>query len=251
MLLENLWACVEPQQRHSANLLHLPGEASSSRIVYLCCHLDNNYPDLRITRPTSFCCHFTFLRVCNHLFFFLLISESASKRVLPASPQNRLRSHPGNTSQSASQEISESDSHPVQTKATYTQLKSSPLKAIKQQACLHPTIAKKPRCSPKKSKRLSKKHKAEEACMDLGSSKVSLEKVLALFTPMLPCISPLPDMVRIHLCLMQIRFLNIFFTCGCPCVYLGRQDAVFFLNFFNIICYLHNAIIIMILKINK
>lgn len=147
--------------------------------------------------------------MCAIISFFLLISESASKRVLPASPQNRLRSHPGNKAQFASQEIGESQSHPAQTKVTRTQLKSSPLQAIKPQACLRPTIAKKPRCSPKKSKRLSKKHKAEEACVDLGSSEVSIEKVLAFFTPMLPCISPLPDMVKIHLCLMRILFLNI------------------------------------------
>ncbi|XP_056237105.1 little elongation complex subunit 1 [Seriola aureovittata] len=29
MLLENLWACVEPQQQHSANLLHFTGDVSS------------------------------------------------------------------------------------------------------------------------------------------------------------------------------------------------------------------------------
>lgn len=33
MLLDNLWACVEPQQPHSENRLLLPGEASSRSLV--------------------------------------------------------------------------------------------------------------------------------------------------------------------------------------------------------------------------
>ena len=84
MLLENLWACVEPQQHHSANLLHLPGEAPSSRIVYLCCHLHNKYPDLGITQATSFYYHFTLLRVCNHLFlssYFRVRFQASSTRL--------------------------------------------------------------------------------------------------------------------------------------------------------------------------
>ncbi|XP_044063196.1 little elongation complex subunit 1 isoform X2 [Siniperca chuatsi] len=144
MLLENLWACVEPQQHHSANLLHLP--------------------------------------------------ESSSKQVLPSSPQNRLHSHLSNMSQSTPHKISESHSYPMQAKATYTELKPSPhgQKAIQRQASLQSTSAKKKTDTLKKSKRLSKEHKTEEASTDLCSSEV--EEIMALFKPMLPCISPLLDL---------------------------------------------------------
>ncbi|XP_045900876.1 little elongation complex subunit 1 [Micropterus dolomieu] len=143
-LLENLWACVEPQQQHSANLLHLP--------------------------------------------------DSSSKQVLPSSPQNRLLSRLNNTSQSAPHNISESYSYPMQTEVTYTQLKPSPdgQEAIQRQASLPSTSAKKQTDTPKKSKRSSKERKTEEAPTELGSSEV--EEIMALFKPMLPCISPLLDL---------------------------------------------------------
>ncbi|XP_075937531.1 little elongation complex subunit 1 [Anarhichas minor] len=146
MLLQNLWACVEPRQQLSDNLLHVP--------------------------------------------------ESGSKQVLPCSPQNRLHPHLSYASQSASHKTRESHSSPMQTNATLTQLKPSPRKqkAIKQQASLQSTSAMKQTDSPKKSRRLFKENKSEESSADLGSSEVSVGKILALFKPMLPCISPLPDL---------------------------------------------------------
>ncbi|XP_078109542.1 little elongation complex subunit 1 [Sander vitreus] len=149
MLLQSLWACVEPkqQQQSSTDLLHLP--------------------------------------------------ESRSKQVLHSSPQNRLHSHLSNASHSASHKSRESHSYPMQTEDTFTQLKASPHweKAIKQQASMQSTSsAKKQTDTPKKRKRLSKEHKTEESSTDLGSSEVSVEEIMALFKPMLACISPLPDL---------------------------------------------------------
>ncbi|XP_032374322.1 little elongation complex subunit 1 isoform X2 [Etheostoma spectabile] len=149
MLLQSLWACVEPTQpqQSSTDLLHLP--------------------------------------------------ESRSKPVLHSSPQNRLRSHLSNTSQSAPHKSRESHSYPMQTGDTFTQLKASPRweNAIKQQASLTSmNSAKKQTDTPKKRKRLSKEHKSEESSTDLGSFEVSVEQIMALFKPMLACISPLPDL---------------------------------------------------------
>ncbi|XP_074510325.1 little elongation complex subunit 1 [Sebastes fasciatus] len=146
VLLQDLWACVEPQQQHSANLLHSP--------------------------------------------------ESRFKQVLPSSPQNRLHSHLNNASQSASPNISESHSYPMQTKAPFTQLKPPPhgQKAIKRQASPQSTGAKKQTNTPKMSKQLFKELKTEESSTDVGSSKVSVGDIMALFKPMLPCISPLLDL---------------------------------------------------------
>lgn len=133
------------------------------------------------------------------LSFILVVSESSSKQGLPSSPQNRLHPHLSNTSRSASHKTSESHSCPMQTKAADTQLKLSPhgRKAIKHQACLQSA-------STKKSLRLSKEIKTGESSPVLGSSEVSVEQIMALFKPMLSCISPLPDLVRIQLCFVQM-----------------------------------------------
>ncbi|XP_040901322.1 little elongation complex subunit 1 [Toxotes jaculatrix] len=147
-LLEDLWACVEPQQQHSANLLHLTGDAS--------------------------------LKSC-----------SCSKQVVPPSPPNRLHSHLRNTSQSPPQDIS--TSHSCHLKATYTQLKPSPQKAVKHQASPPCSSGKKQRVTPKKRKPLSKEHKTEEPSPNMGSSEVSIEEIMEMFKPMHPFISPLPD----------------------------------------------------------
>ncbi|XP_034730494.1 little elongation complex subunit 1 isoform X3 [Etheostoma cragini] len=149
MLLQSLWACVEPNQpqQSSTDLLHLP--------------------------------------------------ESRSKPVLQSSPHNGLRSHLSNPSQFAPQKSRESHSYPMQTGDTFTQLKASPHweNAIKQQASLQSTSsAKKQTDTPKKRRRLSKEHKTEESSTDLGSSGMSVEQIMALFKPMLACISPLPDL---------------------------------------------------------
>ncbi|XP_070823022.1 little elongation complex subunit 1 [Chaetodon trifascialis] len=147
MLLQNLWACVEPQQQQrSANPLHLN------------------------------------------------VSESSSKQGLPSSPQNRL--HPHHTTGSASDKISESHGSPMQPKASDTQLKRSPhgRKAIKHQACLQSASTKKQTDTPKKSLRSSKESKTEQSSPVSGSSEMSVEQIMALFKPMLPCMSPLPDL---------------------------------------------------------
>ncbi|XP_059195987.1 little elongation complex subunit 1 [Centropristis striata] len=144
MLLQDLWACVEPQQQYSANMSHLP--------------------------------------------------ESGSRQVVPSSPQNRLHSRRSDTSQTASHKMIESYSNPMHIGATLTQMNPSPQrqKAIKQQASLQSTTARKQTDMPKRSKRLSKEHKTEESSADSGSSEDSVREILALFQPLLPCISPLP-----------------------------------------------------------
>ncbi|XP_018540820.1 little elongation complex subunit 1 isoform X2 [Lates calcarifer] len=153
MLLENLWACVEPQQQHSANLLHFPSDTA-------------------------------------------LKSYSSSSQVLPSSPQHQLHSHLSDTSQSASHNISESCSYTTQTKNTYTQLKPSPRaqKAIKHPASPQCSSGKKQTDTPTKSKRLSKEHKTESSSPDLCSSELSVKEIMDMFKPMIPCISPLPDL---------------------------------------------------------
>ncbi|XP_063735910.1 little elongation complex subunit 1 [Eleginops maclovinus] len=131
-----------------------------------------------------------------NLIHYQTSPESRSKEVLPSSPQNRLHSPLQNTSQSPAHKISQSHSSPVQTKAIFTLLKNSPhrQKATKHQPSLQSPSAKKQKNTPKRSK--SKEHKAEESSTDFGSSEVSLGQILALFKPMLPCISPIPDEVE-------------------------------------------------------
>ncbi|XP_067458216.1 little elongation complex subunit 1 isoform X1 [Thunnus thynnus] len=145
-LLENLWACVEPQQQQLANLLHIPESSSNSKEVM-------------------------------------------------SSPRNR-RSHLTDSPQSASHRRSESQNCQIQTKATYTQLKSSPRaqKTIKQQASPQLTSSKKQTDTPTKGKRLSKQHKTEESSTGMDSPDIPLEEIMKLFKPILPCISPLPDL---------------------------------------------------------
>lgn len=145
------------------------------------------------------------------LTFGLVISEScsSSKQVVPSSPQNRLHSHLSNTSESSSHNISESHSYPAQTKATYTQLNTSP-QAITHQRLPQTASAKKQTDTPRKSKRLSKEHKSEESSTDLGSSEVSVEEIRKMFKPLLPCISPLPDTVRIWLYLIWLYIIVVF-----------------------------------------
>ncbi|KAM7420405.1 hypothetical protein PAMA_014901 [Pampus argenteus] len=144
MLLENLWACVEPQQ--SANLLHLPESSSNSNEVM-------------------------------------------------SSPQNRL-CHLTDSSQSASQRMSESQSYQIQTKTTYTQLKPSPhvQKAIKHQASPQLTSGERQTDTPTQGKQLSKQRNTEKSSTSRCSTDIPVKKILELFKPMLPCISPLPDL---------------------------------------------------------
>ncbi|KAF3691691.1 Little elongation complex subunit 1 Interactor of little elongator complex ELL subunit 1 [Channa argus] len=144
MLLQNLWACVEPQQQLSANLLPLPHESLES------------------------CC--------------------ISKQVIPSSP-NRV-----NVNNMSSDKISEQHSYPMRTKGSCRQLKHSP-QVIKQQPSLQSArgnILTVPD-SPRKGKRLSKEHKSVKSSTDIDSAETSVELILKMFNPLLPCLSPLPD----------------------------------------------------------
>ncbi|XP_068179768.1 little elongation complex subunit 1 [Antennarius striatus] len=142
MLLENLWACVEPQQQCSTNPLHFP--------------------------------------------------EICSKQVLPSAPEKNRLSY---TSLSACPNIGGFNCNATQTKATYAQAELSlDPTTFKNQAYPQPRSAKKKTNSPKKSKQLSKEHKTEDSSMVSGSHEVSVAEIMALFKPLLPCISPLPDL---------------------------------------------------------
>ncbi|KAM3614741.1 uncharacterized protein V6R79_018661 [Siganus canaliculatus] len=83
---------------------------------------------------------------------------------------------------------------PLQTKASHSQnhslTKSAPprLKVVNHQAGLQSTSSK------QQKKRLSKELKTEVASTDLRSAEVSFEEIKAFFKPMLPCLSPLPDL---------------------------------------------------------
>nr|XP_040021903.1 little elongation complex subunit 1 [Gasterosteus aculeatus aculeatus] len=142
MLLQNLWTCIEPQQKL---LLHVP--------------------------------------------------ESGSKRVPARSPQNRLQPHLSCTSRPASNQTGESNSYHMHANATVTPVTLSPRgqKASRQQASLQSTNTMKQADTPKKSK-TSSKNNGEGSSADLSNSAVSVEKILASFQPILPCISPLPDL---------------------------------------------------------
>ncbi|XP_034553389.1 little elongation complex subunit 1 [Notolabrus celidotus] len=143
-LLENLWACVEPQQ-HTAKLLYLPG--------------------------------------------------SCSKQVPLPSPPKRLQCDLSNRSQSP-HKISEPHSYPMHTNAPFAQLKHSPSRqrAAGKQTSLQTTRSKKKTATPKKSKLLLEEPKTEEASRVSGSPELSVEEIVRLFKPLLPCISPVPEL---------------------------------------------------------
>uniref|UniRef100_UPI003AB0A52A little elongation complex subunit 1 n=1 Tax=Centroberyx gerrardi TaxID=166262 RepID=UPI003AB0A52A len=149
-LLENLWACVEPQQRQSANTLHFP--------------------------------------------------EVSSKQVFPSPPENRLHSQLGkcDRSQSASHRVRESQYFPIQSKATCSPSRPTPcvLQAIKRQTSPQCKGGKKQTDTANKGKRRSKEHIMEDSSADLDSHGNSIEEILKLFKPLLPCISPVPDLDR-------------------------------------------------------
>ncbi|XP_026149849.1 little elongation complex subunit 1 [Mastacembelus armatus] len=128
--------------------------------------------------------------------FHLPESCSSSKQVLSSSPQKQLHSHLSTITQFASQQNSECGTLPVQAKAASTQSKPSPRarKVIKQTTSLQSSSPKKQTDICKKSKHLSKEDKTEEPTTDLGSSEVLVEEIMKMFQPMLPCISPIPDL---------------------------------------------------------
>ncbi|XP_071370313.1 little elongation complex subunit 1-like [Centroberyx affinis] len=150
ILLENLWECVEPQQRQSANTLHFP--------------------------------------------------EVGSKQVFASPPENRLHSQLGkcDRSQSASHRVRESQYFPIQSKATCSPSRPTPcvLQAIKRQTSPQCKGGKKQTDTANKGKRRSKEHIMEDSSTDLDSHGISIEEILELFKPLLPCISPVPDLDR-------------------------------------------------------
>ena len=142
-----------------------------------------------------------YFRFLNFVCISFTISEpSSNSKEVMSSPRNR-RSHLTDSPQSASHRRSESQNCQIQTKATYTQLKSSPRaqKTIKHQASPPLTSGKKQTDTPTKGKRLSKQHKTEESSTGMDSPDIPLEEIMKLFKPILPCISPLPDLVRIQI----------------------------------------------------
>ncbi|XP_068452486.1 little elongation complex subunit 1 isoform X2 [Clinocottus analis] len=130
MLLQNLWACVEPKQQLSVSLTP--------------------------------------------------VSESGSKPVPPCSPRNRPRPQPSSASQSSPHKPHVSPRRLAQTSGAFTQLKPFP-------------DWWKETDTPKVRACLSMENKTEASSADLDGSTKSVGKILALFKPMLPCISPLPD----------------------------------------------------------
>lgn len=141
-LLQNLWACIEPQQ-HSPNLPK-PG--------------------------------------------------SCSKPPLPSFLPNKPQLDFSNASRSP-QKTSKPQSSPEDTNPPYTQLKHSPLgqRTVRKKTCLQVTRPKKKTATPKKSKQSLEEPKTEEAAAVSGRCELSVEQILSLFKPMLPCISPILD----------------------------------------------------------
>ncbi|KAM7382618.1 hypothetical protein PAMP_002341 [Pampus punctatissimus] len=119
-------------------------------------------------------------------------SSSNSNEVM-SSPRNRIK-HLTDSSQSASQRMSESQSYQIQTKATYTQLKPSPHvhEAIKHQTS--PQLTSGEKQTDTIVKRLSKQRSTKKSSTSRGSPDIPVEKIMELFKPILPCISPLPDL---------------------------------------------------------
>ncbi|XP_074539998.1 little elongation complex subunit 1 [Halichoeres trimaculatus] len=132
-LLQNLWACIEPQQ-HTANLL-LPG--------------------------------------------------SCSEQVPPSSPPKG--HHPDFSNKSPSPlKTSKPLSHPKNTK-------HSPCRPrrVRKETCLQSPRPKKKTATPQKNEKSLEEPLTKDAV--LGSSEISVEEIMTLFKPMLPCISPILD----------------------------------------------------------
>ncbi|XP_075869104.1 little elongation complex subunit 1 [Nelusetta ayraudi] len=169
-LLENLWACVEPQQLHPENHLLFPGE-TNNQIYFI----------------------YTFLTV--------FAAEHISKQTPPSSPQKSLRSRQSKPSPPASQRIRKPSLAGGPASVLLGLNGNSPklnsvdeTTANRPQTHLQPRASKKETDSPKKSNRLSEEHKPEEASADLLNSEVLFEEIRTLFKPMAPCISPISDL---------------------------------------------------------
>uniref|UniRef100_A0A1A7WFE4 KIAA0947 n=1 Tax=Iconisemion striatum TaxID=60296 RepID=A0A1A7WFE4_9TELE len=146
MLLQNLWACVDPKEEQSESQLHLP--------------------------------------------------ESSCRQILPSPPHPKHKSKQSQMSPSASQKISESNCYLIQTKATNVQLKPSPRSQndAKSQASPRRLSEKKQAGGCKNKMQVPKQHKPDEQSPRRSRQEVSVDEILEMFRPMLPCISPLPDL---------------------------------------------------------
>ncbi|XP_068999315.1 little elongation complex subunit 1 isoform X2 [Embiotoca jacksoni] len=124
------------------------------------------------------------------------LAESSGKHVFPSPPQNRQHSHQSKMSPTASHKTNESHTYHTQAKVTYTELKLCPAAqhAIKRQASLQCSSGKKQTDSWKKGKRLTGERKTEESSSDTSIPELSLEEIMGLFKPLLPCLSPLSDL---------------------------------------------------------
>ncbi|XP_041844025.1 little elongation complex subunit 1 isoform X2 [Melanotaenia boesemani] len=146
MLLQSLWACVEPDNKEPANMLHLP--------------------------------------------------ESDYKEALPSSPQKKLQSCLGGISPSASHKKQQSQREHIHVKATYRELNPGPLvqHAIEHQTSPLRSRGKKQVDTPKKSKRSLKRQQPDEPSPEKIGFEPSFDEIMEMFKPLLPCISPLPDL---------------------------------------------------------
>lgn len=151
-----------------------------------------------------------------------VISESSCKKVLPSPPQSKLQSHTSEKSLCASPKTGQSLTFQVQTKAADKQLKKCPYAqyAMKHQSPPQCLEDKKRARTQKKSKRPSKEQKSDESSVDKSSPEISLDEIITLFKPMLPCLSPLNDLVRIcfyFICVFVVSYifsrLNQWFAC--------------------------------------
>lgn len=194
MLLQSLWACVEPETEQSANLLHLPGEFSLFTLVFLLLIVF-------LLQDTS--------SVIPFMFLWFSVSEPSSKHILPSSPKTKQTSNPSRISPSASQTSSEAHSHLIQTKASDTLLKPSPQREdiTKHQTSPQHLSGRKVAVDISKRKRSPKQQKLDDSSPKSNNiPEVSFDAILELFKPMPPCISPLQDLVRVlpFLCFCSI-----------------------------------------------
>lgn len=125
---------------------------------------------------------------------------SRSEQIQLPLPRNEQQSGSSYTSPSASHTTPGTCSFPMQ---LLPRRISPPDQAVvSHQAHIRSPTAKKKKESLKKGQRLSKQHKNKQPLSsqaDLSDSQLSLQDVMRLFKPMPSCISPLQDLVRIHL----------------------------------------------------
>lgn len=147
-----------------------------------------------VTTQFLYCVYIHIYIFLTSVCFVVLISESGHKQVLSSSSQNRPHPCPTEMSPSASYKIRESHIHKKEPKSV--ELKSSPRaqNAINLQESHQCSSSKKRKDKRKES---PKENKTNESPAEMDSFVVSLEEIMKLFKPIDPCISPLPDSVRI------------------------------------------------------